>query len=197
LKFLIDNVAQLFSNLGILNRTVNSDDDSIDDVSDTGGNLLVPLKVTLPAISASNTQNTDTSAQTLRTVLNTFRNDIAWLFIEISTLASSSVIKRYAEYPYPGTYYLTIPNNVRRIRVTACAGGGASNSTGQCGRSGGGGTGGQPNGGNGNTQGIGGTSLGSMPIPSEDFGIGLNFSGRGVGGTIFAAPGSGYVFIEW
>jgi len=103
-------------------RTINSNDNSTADVTDTGGNLLVPLKVTLPAVAATDIQNTSTSAQALRTVLNTFRNNIAKLF----TLTSETIANtmRYVEYTTPGTSVFTVPSGVIKIRVTACGGGG-------------------------------------------------------------------------
>jgi len=64
-----------------INRAITVDDNSsATSVQDVGGNITVPLAVTVPAASASNTQNTVTTAQPLRTFLKSVRDNIAHLF---------------------------------------------------------------------------------------------------------------------
>jgi hypothetical protein len=81
LTILIDNIAYLFTNKqNSLNRTVGSDDGATGTVTDTGGNISVPMQATLPAVAATSTQNTATTAQAVRTILSAFRNNIKYLF---------------------------------------------------------------------------------------------------------------------
>jgi len=72
------------------NRTVGGNDNATGTVQDNGGNLSVPIPVTLTATSATNTQNTATTAQTLRTVLVAFRNNLRWIFDRIPTSSSAT-----------------------------------------------------------------------------------------------------------
>jgi len=62
-----------------LNRTITSNDDSTTAVTDTGGNLSIPLPVTVVAPSASTTQ-ISAGTRSLRAQLKYLIDNIAWLF---------------------------------------------------------------------------------------------------------------------
>ena len=70
-----------------LNRTVGGDDNATGTVSDTGGNLLVPIPVTVVAPAASATQIT-AGTRTLRATLKILIDNIASLFSTKANLAS-------------------------------------------------------------------------------------------------------------
>jgi len=77
----IENTISSISGTTKLDRLITVDDNSKDtSVSDKGGTITLPLAVTIPSASASNTQNTITTAQPLRTFLKSVRDNIAHIF---------------------------------------------------------------------------------------------------------------------
>ena len=76
-----------------LNRTVNSNDDSTADVTDTGGSLSVPLAVTVTGGSDSSALPTSNSRMSLRSWLTSIRNNVSWLMNnKITKPTASSVL---------------------------------------------------------------------------------------------------------
>ena len=72
----------------LLNRTIGGDDNATDTVTDTGGNLSVPISVTVAAPSASTTQITGNTSRTLRATFKILIDNIASLFSTKANLAS-------------------------------------------------------------------------------------------------------------
>jgi len=81
-------------NSASLNRIITVDDNSANtSVADTGVAITLPLAVTVGATSASSTQNTTTTVQSLRTFLKSIRDNIAHLFAnKIDTLTAGTNI---------------------------------------------------------------------------------------------------------
>ena len=82
-----------------LNRTVGGNDDATGTVTDTGGNLNVPISVTTVAPAASNTQTT-AGTRSLRAQLKILIDNVAYLFTNSATLNTLYPVgSRYDQHP--------------------------------------------------------------------------------------------------
>jgi len=77
----IENIVSSIPDIPKPDRLITVDDNSKDTFAqDMGGDITLPLAVTIPSASASSAQNTTTAAQPLRTFLKSIRDNIAFLF---------------------------------------------------------------------------------------------------------------------
>ena len=100
-----------------LNRTVSGNDNATGTVTDTGGDLSIPIPVTVTAGTATDALPTSNSAMSLRSWLTTIRNNVAWLISNKLTATHPAAANRV---PYTSsataTAWTTAPTANARLR---------------------------------------------------------------------------------
>jgi hypothetical protein len=86
-----------------LSRTVGGDDNATGTVSDTGGNLSIPIPVTVAAPSASTAQAA-AGTKTLREIIQTLINNIASLFTSVDSKVDAVSGKGLSTNDFDATY---------------------------------------------------------------------------------------------
>jgi len=129
-----DGVLSDYSKQDTINRIVSiSTTSSNTSTHDSGSTLVIPLPVTLreSSLTPLSTPNTSVVEQSLRTVLEHFRRNIAHL------LDKAAVLSGFMEQHHgnriittPGVFGpIVIPIGVKCVRIYACAGGGSTDPT--------------------------------------------------------------------
>ncbi|MCL1956199.1 MAG: hypothetical protein FWF63_02650 [Fibromonadales bacterium] len=121
------NAANIATKQNALNRTIGSNDDATGTVTDTGGNLSIPIALTVAAPSPSSSQTTATAVdapRTLRAQLKTLIDNIAYLFTNAVMLAGTQTIagtKTFSSAPIITTPSTSSNRAVRYDQVAGIA----------------------------------------------------------------------------